>query len=117
IDAAQPAGNASARRLLPRHPIDEENDVPGLLAHQHVEDLEQRFGQEARPAGDLENTETKKRIEAFAIAEIGKGPAEIGAERLVERTLFSSDAVAPDHLAQQVGVARFFEPLEGDRLA
>ena len=117
IHAAQPASYASARRLFPRHPIDEENDVPGLLAHQHVEDLEQPFGQETGPAGDLENAKTEKRIEAFAIAKIGKGPAEIRAEWLVERTLFGSDAVAPDHLAQQLGVARLLKPLEGDRVA
>jgi len=117
IDAAQPAGETAARRLFPRHPIDEEDDVPGLLAHQHVEDLEKPFGQEAGPAGDLEDAKTEKRIEAFAITKIGKGPAQITAEWFVERTLFGSDAIAPDHLAQQLGVARLFEPLEGDRVA
>src|SRR5437763_99518 len=87
-----------------RNPIDEEDDVPGFLAHQHVENLEKPFGQETGPAGDLEHAKTEKRVEAFAVAKIGKGPAEMRAERLVERTLFGRDAVSPYHLAQQLGV-------------
>jgi hypothetical protein len=117
IGAAQRAGDPPPRRLLPGHPVDEENDVPGFLAHQHVEDFEKRFRQESRPTSDLKNAEPKKRIEAFAVAEIGEGPPQIATRWFVERALFRGNAVAPDHLAQQLGVACLFEPLEGDRLA
>src|SRR6266446_3768603 len=54
ICCTQPLCAVSACRLLPSHPIDEKDDMPGFLAHQHVENLEQRLRQKAGPAGDLE---------------------------------------------------------------
>src|SRR5262245_39375319 len=73
-------------------------------------------GSRQKTARDLEDAKAKERIEAFAITEIGECPVEVGTQGLVERPLICNDAVAPDHLPQQLGVTRLFEALKGYRL-
>jgi hypothetical protein len=51
----------------PCHPIDEEDDVPGLLEHQSLEDLEHGFGQKARLAREPEGAESQKRIQTLKV--------------------------------------------------
>src|SRR5260221_10166196 len=97
------------------HPVDEKDDVPRLLAHQSIEDLEHRLRQEARLACDLEDAETEEGIHALAEAEILEGRFDVGRQRL-DRLLPHLDAVAANHHADQLGVALFLETLEGDSL-
>src|SRR5262245_26679545 len=69
---AQPWRAAAGGDLLPCHPIDEEDDVASFFVYQRLEDVEHRFRQKAGAACNLEHAETEKRIEAFAIPEIGE---------------------------------------------
>src|SRR5271166_900865 len=114
--SAQPRRAPSADNLLPRHPVDEEDDVASFLVDQRLEDLEHRFRQEAGPARDLEHTETEKCIEALAISEIGERAEQVAA-RWIWQALLGGDAVAPNHQPQELGMTGFFEPLKHDRLA
>ena len=80
-------------RILPgANPLDVRDELRGLLARVGVEGT----------------------VELFLYR---PGFEAVGAERLIEGTLFGCNPVAPDHLAQQVGVTRLLEALEGDRLA
>ena len=63
--------------LAPGHIVDEENDMPRLLVHQHVKDLEHRFRQEFRLPCGFEGAESKERVEALAEAEIDEGLLDI----------------------------------------
>src|SRR5262249_48313612 len=113
---AQPWRAAAGGDLLPCHPIDEEHDVASFFVYQRLEDVEHRFRQKAGAACNLEHAETEKRIEAFAIPEIGEGTVQIAARRLWW-ALLCGDAVTSNHQPQQLGVARFFEPLKRNRFA
>ncbi len=65
-------------RLPVRHPVDEEDDVPQFLGHQHLQHGEQGIGQEAGAANDREQPEADERVDALPVAEVNEpllGPA------------------------------------------
>src|ERR1700733_5633945 len=60
----------SALYLAPRHVVDEEDDMPGFLDHQHVEYLEHALRQEFRLPRRLEGTKAEKAVHAFTETKI-----------------------------------------------
>src|SRR6516225_2997082 len=100
---AQPRRATSADTLLPRHPVDEEDDVACFLLDQRLEDLEHRLRQKAGPARDLEHAKPEKCIEALAISEIRERVEQV-AGRWIRRTFLGGDAVAVNHQPQQLGM-------------
>src|SRR6516162_7496870 len=85
-----------------------------FFVDQRLKDIEHRFRKKAGLARDLEYAKTEKRIEAFAIAEIGEGTVQVAAWRFGQ-TLLGDNVVAMNHQPQELGVACFFEPLKRNR--
>src|SRR6516164_6421507 len=106
--SAQPRRAPSADTLLPRHPVDEEDDVPCFLVDQRLEDLEHGLRHEGGWACDFEHAKPEKRIETFAITKIGERADQVAARR-IWGALLGGDAVAVNHQSQQLGVTGFFE--------
>src|SRR6185437_7272880 len=101
---------------MPSHPIDEEEDVAAFLLHHRLEGVDELRREEAGTLGELEQTESKKAVDALAIAGDHEGP--FGIARLeIGRLGREPDAVSLDHIGEDLLVAPFLEAVEVDRLA
>ena len=98
-----------------RGPVGEEEDVPRLLLHHAVEDVDELGAEEAGVGGDAEEAEGEERIEALAVAHAHEAPLRVA--RHLGLLVRVRDRVVGEQVVEQDRVAFLLVRLHGDRLA